>query len=126
MPLQTISTITIPPTTTMSAHVAASNPHPQYLLASNLASAAKLQIELNGLVDVNYTSAADGDILVHSGATWSLTNLNSIISGLTIYPATVSTYVAKITLPYVETVAGYIVKPEIILFKFVTDRVAPE
>ena len=117
MPLQTISTITIPPTTTMSAHVVASNPHPQYLLASNLASAAKLQIKLNGLVDVNYTSAADGDILVHSGATWSLTNLNSIISGLTIYPATISTYGTVILATYPDisnNVSSTVITPNLI------------
>lgn len=117
MPLQTISTITIPPTTTMSAHVVASNPHPQYLLASNLASAAKLQIKLNGLVDVNYTSAADGDILVHSDATWSLTNLNSIISGLTIYPATVSTYGKVILATYPDisnNVSSTVITPNLI------------
>lgn len=101
----------------MSAHVVASNPHPQYLLASNLASAAKLQIKLNGLVDVNYISAADGDILVHSGATWSLTNLNSIISGLTIYPATISTYGTVILATYPDisnNVSSTVVTPNLI------------
>ena len=101
----------------MSAHIVASNPHPQYLLASNLTSAAKLQIKLNGLVDVNYTSAADGDILVHSGATWSLTNLNNIISGLTIYPATISTYGTVILATYPDisnNVSSTVITPNLI------------
>ena len=65
------SNLTIPPTTTMEAHIAANNPHPNYLLVSDLKSAVNTQITVSELKDVVVgSSALQGTILQFKGAAY--------------------------------------------------------
>ena len=69
---QNYSNIQVPPTTTMSAHVAAENPHPQYLMVSELVSSVSSFISLENLhnVVVSDPSALSGTILVNDAQSW--------------------------------------------------------
>lgn len=69
---QNYSNIQVPPTTTMSAHVAAENPHPQYLMVSELVSSVSSFVSLENLhnVVISDPSALSGTILVNDAQSW--------------------------------------------------------
>ena len=83
------SNLTIPPTTTMEAHIAANNPHPNYLLVSDLKSAVNTQITVSELKDVVVgSSALQGTILQFKGAAYVPVTINEVLSGFELPIAT--------------------------------------
>lgn len=83
------SNLTIPPTTTMEAHIAANNPHPNYLLVSDLKSAVNTQITVSELKDVVVgSSALQGTILQFKGAAYVPVTMNEALSGFELPIAT--------------------------------------
>ena len=83
------SNLTIPPTTTMEAHIAANNPHPNYLLVSDLKSAVNTQITVSELKDVVVgSSALQGTILQFKGAAYVPVTINEALSGFELPIAT--------------------------------------
>ena len=78
-----ISNLQVPPTTTMPAHVASANPHPQYALVGDIASIAKVSIAVSNLADVNVVEPQSANtVLIYDGNNYNpidMTTLGTLI-----------------------------------------------
>lgn len=83
MPDINISNLQVPPTTTMPAHVASANPHPQYALVGDIANIAKASISVSDLADVNVVEPQLANtILIYDGNNYTpidMTTLGTLI-----------------------------------------------
>lgn len=83
MPDINISNLQVPPTTTMPAHVASANPHPQYALVDDIANIAKVSIAVSNLADVNVVEPQLANtILIYDGNNYNpidMTTLGTLI-----------------------------------------------
>ena len=89
MPDINISNLQVPPTTTMPAHVASADPHPQYAKIDALASIIKNTVAMKDLKDVVIDGPQDNNtVLVYNGQTYSPVNMIELGSLITIPIAT--------------------------------------
>lgn len=83
MPDINISNLQVPPTTTMPAHVASADPHPQYALVSDIANIAKSKIAVSDLADVNVVEPQlTNTVLIYDGNNYNpidMTTLGTLI-----------------------------------------------
>ena len=114
----------VPPTTTISAHVEASNPHPQYLLTTNLLNEAKVQISLDDLNNVDMEDApAAKSVLVHYGDSWTPVEIGDLVSDIHFVHATTSSYgVTKLAVynDIIECASTTVITPDL-LSKYVSN-----
>ena len=97
--LSNISNLMVPPTTTMSAHVEAANPHPMYLLTSSLVDAVSAKITVDCLNDVHVedVSMLDSTVLFHSAGVWQPLPVATLLSGVRVgYATTVESGVVRL------------------------------
>ena len=97
--LSNISNLMVPPTTTMSAHVEAANPHPMYLLTSSLIDAVSAKITVDCLNDVHVedVSMLDSTVLFHSAGVWQPLPVATLLSGVRVgYATTVESGVVRL------------------------------
>lgn len=97
--LSNISNLMVPPTTTMSAHVEAANPHPMYLLTSSLVDAVSAKITVDCLNDVHVedVSMLDSTVLFHSAGVWQPLPVATLLSGVRVgYATTVESGIVRL------------------------------
>lgn len=94
------SNITVPKIATMREHLAHANPHPQYMMQSNLVSSIKGNVLIGDLNDVTLTAGMPSkSLLVYDGVgTWSNIEVSVLMAELAVPDATEATKgIAKIT-----------------------------
>jgi len=97
MPDINISNLQVPPTTTMPAHVASANPHPQYALVSDIANIAKSKIAVSDLADVNVVEPQLANtILIYDGNNYNPIDMTSLGTLIQI-PMATSNYATTVT-----------------------------
>ena len=99
--------LSIPEAKTMQTHLASANPHPQYLVATSLASGVSDHVKLGDLLDVNIVgSELSGKVLALSGATWIPRDVNEIVSQQIVPHADTETYGTVIYAKMTDVSAG--------------------
>lgn len=84
-----LSNLQVPPTTTMSMHMDAVNPHPQYVRIDELSTAANVKVAVRHLQDVDDSIPTNNTILVYKGAKYS--------------PVTMDEFRGILNIPYATT-----------------------
>ena len=93
-----ISNIQVPPTITMSEHVAAHDPHPKYLLAENLVSSINVQVSLKDLNDILIEENAElnNTVLVHNSGSWEPVSVSTLLVSAIPYATTENSGTVKL------------------------------
>lgn len=93
-----ISNIQVPPTITMSEHVAAHDPHPKYLLAENLVSSINVQVSLEDLNDILIEENAElnNTVLVHNSGSWEPVSVSTLLVSAIPYATTENSGTVKL------------------------------
>ena len=84
-----LSNLQVPPTTTMSMHMDAVNPHPQYVRIDELSTATNVKVAVRHLQDVDDSIPTNNTILVYKGAKYS--------------PVTMDEFRGILNIPYATT-----------------------
>lgn len=95
-----ISNIQVPPTITMSEHVAAHDPHPKYLLAENLVSSINVQVSLKDLNDILIEENAElnNTVLVHNSGSWEPVSVSTLLVSAIPYATTENSGTVKLAI----------------------------
>jgi len=93
-----ISNIQVPPTITMSEHVAAHDPHPKYLLAENLVSSINVQVSLEDLNNILIEENAElnNTVLVHNSGSWEPVSVSTLLVSAIPYATTENSGTVKL------------------------------
>ena len=93
-----ISNIQVPPTITMSEHVAAHDPHPKYLLAENLVSSINVQVSLEDLNDIliEENTELNNTVLVHNSGSWEPVSVSTLLVSAIPYATTENSGTVKL------------------------------